>query len=1070
MPPTFRLLRRAARAASPWSVLDSALARHLPLDRRRPARRRPILEPLEDRWLMATIYTVTSTADTDTSGTLRNAITQANTVTPTDTNIIDFNLPSGSVIELESALPALSAGSIAIDGPSASSLTVERDPTVATQFGVFVVDGGSNVSISGLTIAHGDTGGGLGGGIDNSGTLTLTDSTLVNNTAYRGGGLFNSGTATVNGCDFTSNSGLSGSSSGEGGGMYSSGGHASLSGCTLRNNTAQAFGGGISVFQGALTITNSTLTGNSAYRGGGIEAVTMTCTLINCTIADNTADDEGGGIFSSGYWTTLGNTIVADNQTVGNVFGPDTFGVFISLGYNLIGNDRDSGGETMVGSPWVSTDQTGTAAQPLDPMLGPLQNNGGPTPTMALLPGSPAIDKGGASLSGVTVPTIDQRGAVRGPAGLNAGTAPDVGAYEASSSYLVTSTADDGSAVGTLRTAVNWAFVSTNANPSNSPAAPNTIVFDLPSGSVINLESALPALSASSMAIDGPGASSLTVERDPTLATQFSVFVVDSGSTVSISGLTIAHGAADDGAGIDNSGRVTLSDATLADNTADDGGGLFNNGTATLNGSDFTGNSGLVSGGGVANSGGTASVSGCTFQSNSAGTSGGGVFVLSGTVTLTNSTLVDNSAGTLGGGIANDDTLTLINATIADNSASTGGGIANLGTATLANTIVWGNTASIAGPDVDGLVNSLGYNLIGNTSGGIGFGGTDLLDEDPLFAPLGNYGGPTQTLALLPGSPAIDAGSASIPGVTVPNIDQRGLPRSNGVDIGAFQSQGFQLTLVTGSSPQSAAIDTPFANALAVTVTANDSEEPVAGGILSFSAPSSGASAVLSSTTATIGSNGVASVTATANGTVGSYAVTATASGIATPASFQLTNTAAAVIGFAVSWGTSGTATLNLPATAGGLILAAGRQNDLPWLGIDQFNVTLSTAAPLAAGDITITSAVGVNYGPVTVSGSGTNYTIKLAQPIDKADRLTITIGNATLATFSGVLAVLPGDVLDLGVINAQDLLAEEDQWLGVITPTIFGEVLGDGSATQADYLEVRALIGTKLPPPPPPA
>ena len=97
---------------------------------------------------------------------------------------------------------------------------------------------------------------------------------------------------------------------------------------------------------------------------------------------------------------------------------------------------------------------------------------------MALLPGSPAIDAGSNSIPGLTIPTTDQRGALRGPAGLNAGTTVDIGAYEASSSYLVTSTADS-TDVGTLRAAVGWANVSTNANPANiASPAPNTIVFD----------------------------------------------------------------------------------------------------------------------------------------------------------------------------------------------------------------------------------------------------------------------------------------------------------------------------------------------------------------------------------------------------------------------------------------------------------------------------------------------------------------------------------------------------------------------------------------------------------------
>ena len=134
---------------------------------------------------------------------------------------------------------------------------------------------------------------------------------------------------------------------------------------------------------------------------------------------------------------------------------------------------------------------------------------------------------------------------------------------------------------------------------------------------------------------------------------------------------------------------------------------------------------------------------------------------------------------------------------------------------TIGNTIVAGNTATTSGPDALGTFASLGNNLIGETDGSSGWVGSDLTGTsaqplNPLLAPLGNYGGPTQTVALLPGSPAIDAGNnALIPaGVTT---DQRGLPRIvNGVvDIGAFESSGFTIAVTSGSG-QSTAVSTAF--------------------------------------------------------------------------------------------------------------------------------------------------------------------------------------------------------------------------------------------------------------------
>ena len=146
-----------------------------------------------------------------------------------------------------------------------------------------------------------------------------------------------------------------------------------------------------------------------------------------------------------------------------------------------------------------------------------------------------------------------------------------------------------------------------------------------------------------------------------------------------------------------------------------------------------------------------------------------------------------------------------------------------------------GNT-SPSGPDLSGLFTTdQGHNLIGNSSGGSGYVASDLLNINPLLAPLGDYGGPTQTMPLLPGSPAINAGD----GTNAPTTDQRGFARVvNGtVDIGAFESRGFALT-ITGGDNQQTAVDTPFPASLSVAVSSAFGE-PVEGGAVTFVPPQS---------------------------------------------------------------------------------------------------------------------------------------------------------------------------------------------------------------------------------------
>jgi hypothetical protein len=214
-----------------------------------------------------------------------------------------------------------------------------------------------------------------------------------------------------------------------------------------------------------------------------------------------------------------------------------------------------------------------------------------------------------------------------------------------------------------------------------------------------------------------------------------------------------------------------------------------------------------------------------------------------------------------------DQPMSLINCTVSGNTAYGGaGGVANYGALALTNTIVGGNN----GGDVSG----------SHT------GSNNLIGVSALLSALGDHGGPTATMALLPGSPAIGGGTRT----GAPALDQRGQPRSGHVDIGAFQSQGFMIKPVASSMPQSAPINQAFPKPLDFSVTANNPAEPVDGGIVRFTVTSAGgASARLSAATATI-AGGVATVSATANTTMGRYVVSATAAG-ADPDGFVLTNT-----------------------------------------------------------------------------------------------------------------------------------------------------------------------------------
>ncbi len=352
----------------------------------------------------AATFTVNDTADAvdappgvscATAGgrcTLRAAIQEANAHTGEDTIMV----PAGTYLLM---IPGRGEDAAAMgDLDITDDVTITgagADTTILDGNGldrIFeIANPASIVAISSLTIRNGNPGppgpDADGGGIFNQGTLTLTDVVVANNTSAGNGG----GISSVN--DLT------------------------LTNCVVSGNTAANFGGGIDNPLTA-TLTNVTVSGNTSGAGGGggiaNDLSDAIVTLTNVTIADNSAPaGSGGGFYNLGA-ATLRYVIVANSPSGDNCAG-GTSATLTSQGHNL-----DSGNTCGFAGPGDLVN--------MDPQLGPLQDNGGPTPTQALLPGSPAIDAGGDDCP---PPATDQRGFPRPEDGNGDGMATcDIGAFE----------------------------------------------------------------------------------------------------------------------------------------------------------------------------------------------------------------------------------------------------------------------------------------------------------------------------------------------------------------------------------------------------------------------------------------------------------------------------------------------------------------------------------------------------------------------------------------------------------------------------------------------------------------
>ena len=466
------------------------------------------------------VVTTTSDATGHSGESLRDAVTQADSDAAGGQSVsIGFaaSLVGQTITLTQGQLELKGPGTITFDGAGQISISGNNAGLV------FQVDGGANVVLSGLNINGGgiqngsafqETGGNLSlryctvsnSGIYSNGTLTVTNCVISGNSSANGAAIWNDGTATLTNCAVFGNTAQF-----EGGGIANLGdtgiAHLTMANCTVSGNSAGTSGGGIEN-GGIATLTSCTISGNSAGSGGGIDDNGGTLTLIDCTVSDNSATDstkgaggvsisddyatvtvlestiagnstlgKGGGIYN-GYpneltgtpsTLTLQNTIVAGNYAASapDVDTNPSSGATITANYSLIGDTTNS----------AINSGNGNVLNPTSLELSGLGNFGGPTQTVALLAGSPALAAGNAAAT--DLPATDQRGFARVVNGKI-----DMGAFQIQSPVAFTSAAATTFTVGSSGafTVSATGFPSPYVSESSSDSLPSGVTFNASTG------------------------------------------------------------------------------------------------------------------------------------------------------------------------------------------------------------------------------------------------------------------------------------------------------------------------------------------------------------------------------------------------------------------------------------------------------------------------------------------------------------------------------------------------------------------------------------------------------------
>lgn len=679
---------------------------------------------------------------------------------------------------------------------------------------VFDVEGTLNVAFNGITIQHGlassnsnkgpekaDNAADGGGIFSPLANLTLTNTVVADNLAtFQGGGIWTDvGNVAINGGAVRNNAAPA-----TGGGLFTNFGDISVTNASFANNISDGTGGGLVINSpplalasiktaiiGNLSIAGSTFTGNTAENVGGAIVDLSTgnkVSITGSTITDNTADSDGGGLFIKAASLTIDRSTISDNTA--NGMGGGIFDNFNANQVLSITNSALDGNTAFLsGGGVISNAATATFAN--DRFTNNVAQIGGGFAFLGanLTLSSSHVDGNRAQTANGGMEMVTQmKGSTctitNSTLNNNRAAGATGGGLIICTTLTVSSSSIDGNRCGDT-------IAGLDASVTTATFTNVNVIGNFASGNIGGLDLSETTLTMTGCNISNNQASGSVggLVADGT-ATISNTTINGNRAGVTVGGLAF------------NGTRLNLQTDTITNNFAafgDGGASVFATNGGTISDTTISGNWTAGNAGGLETkiTGGTLTITGSSISNNHSGLDGGGIFINgAGTVSLSNDTVFGNTAAVTGGGISHESvgTLNLANVTIDGNAAANGGGIFSAtATVNVHNSIIASNFANpTSGPDVNGVLFSQGFNLIGVIDAANNSFSNNGMKNDqvgsvaapliPRLGPLQNNGGPTFSQALLRGSPAITKGD----GAGAPATDQRGFNRPATPSIGTF--------------------------------------------------------------------------------------------------------------------------------------------------------------------------------------------------------------------------------------------------------------------------------------------